>query len=424
MAAPTGWTAPGWEPVADAFRLNFDKRHEVGAAFSAYHRGEKVVDLWGGVADETTGRPWEEDTIVVVFSTTKGATALCANLLAQRGELDVDAPVATYWPEFAANGKEHVTVDHLLSHRAGLAWVDGTMTLEEVIAWDPVIRALERQAPIWEPGTKHGYHATTYGWLVGEVVRRISGKSVGTFFRDEVAGPLGLDFHIGLAPSEHGRVAKLISILNAIETGRIDFGTGGGDGSSEGDNTAEGESESAYLKALADRAVSYLAPEGPLTKALTAPGGALGGGIDDNDTRLYEAEMPAFNGIGDARSIARMYSSCINEVATDSGEKIRLLSEEQLAQAVRQRTEGPDEVLLGLDIHWGLGFMINKGIIGEATPSGPRAFGHFGMGGSVGWGDPDAELAASYVMNRMDIGTTGDHRAFSLVQACYDVLNG
>ena len=194
-----GWTADGFEGVRDAFAGNFDNGSEVGAAFSAYHRGQKVVDLWGGVADQSTGRAWEEDSVVLVFSTTKGATAVCAHRLAQEGRLDVEAPVATYWPAFAAAGKQDMPVSYLLSHQAGLAWIDGTMTLDEALAWDPVVERLAAETPKWEPGTAHGYHATTYGWLVGEVVRQIDGRSLGTYFHDEVAGPLGLDFWIGTA---------------------------------------------------------------------------------------------------------------------------------------------------------------------------------------------------------------------------------
>src|SRR4051794_27732611 len=164
MTEILGYTAPGFEGVRDAFAANIDNGSEVGAAFSAYHRGQKVVDLWGGVADPDTGAPWEENTIELVFSTTKGATAIVANQLAQEGRLDVTLPVATYWPEFTGDGKEDIPVSYLLSHQAGLAWVDDEMSLDDVLAWEPVIRALEKQKPSWEPGSQHGYHATTYGW--------------------------------------------------------------------------------------------------------------------------------------------------------------------------------------------------------------------------------------------------------------------
>ena len=420
----SGWAAPGWEPVVEAFEANFAHRYELGAAFSAYHRGEKVVDLWGGVADETTGEPWEEDTMVLVFSTTKGATALTANVLAQQGKLDTDAPAAEYWPAFAANGKEAVTVDHLLSHRAGLAWTDRLLSIEEALSWDPVIRLLEEQSPSWEPGTGHGYHATTFGWLVGEVVRRVSGSSLGTTFRREIGEPLGIDFYIGLPESEERRVARLVPILEAIASGRIVMGAPGApagpDGAGAGSATG---GDNAYLAALAERAVQYLAPDGPLLKALNSPVGVLEADALIHSREVHAAELPAFNGIGDARSIACMYGACIGEVLTERGDKVRILEPAQLDDALRQRTEGPDAVLLALDIQWGLGFILNAGIMADAGLGGPRSFGHFGMGGSGGWADPDAELAVGYVMNRMDIGTTGDGRMFSLVRACYDALS-
>ena len=417
MVDVAGFTAPGWERVADAFRGNFELRHELGAGFSAYHGGEKVVDLWGGVADETTGRPWDEDTIVMVFSTTKGATALTANILAQRGLIDFDAPVSTYWPEFAANGKAEVTVEHLISHRAGLAWVDHLLTPEETFAWDPVIRSLEEQEPSWEPGTRHGYHATTFGWLVGEVVRRVSGASLGTTFRSEVAEPLGIDFHIGLPEADEPRVARLVSILESITSGRTAFGGGGAGGASSGSDDGGG-----YLAALAKDAERYLAPDGPLSRALGAPLASQDEALIMSRA-LRAAELPAYNGVGDARSIACMYSACLGDTLTERGDKVRLLDEDQLRRAITQRTEGPDEVLLGLDIQWGLGFMVNRGMLAAAGMGGPQAFGHFGMGGSGGWADPDNGLALGYVMNRMDIGTTGDRRLFSLAQACYEVLS-
>ncbi|HLX89599.1 MAG TPA: serine hydrolase domain-containing protein [Acidimicrobiales bacterium] len=424
MVDVAGFTAPGWERVKDAFQDNFELRHELGAGFSAYHRGEKVVDLWGGIADETTGQPWERDTIVMVFSTTKGATALTANIMAQQGLIDFDAPVSTYWPEFAtdvagpANGKAATTVDHLISHRAGLAWVDHLLTAEETFAWDPVIRSLEEQAPSWEPGTRHGYHATTFGWLVGEVVRRVSGTSLGATFRTQVAEPLGIDFHIGLPEADEPRVARLVSILESITSGRTAFGADGGGASGAGAGAGAGS----YLEALAKNAESYLAPDGPLTRALGAPMASQ----DEAHIRsraLRAAELPAYNGIGDARSIACMYAATIGDTVTERGDKVRLLHDDQLGRATTQRTEGPDQVLMGLDIQWGLGFMLNRGIIAAAGMGGPRAFGHFGMGGSGGWADPDNELAIGYVMNRMDIGTTGDRRLFSLAQACYEVLS-
>jgi len=410
----SGWVAPGFEAVRRAFQANFDAGAEVGAAFAAYHRGQKVVDLWGGVADATTGRPWEEDTLVLVYSTTKGITAMCANRLAQEGALDVDAPVVTYWPEFAAAGKAGITVADLLAHRAGLAWIDGTMSFEDMVAWDPVIRALERQAPSWPPGTAHGYHATTYGWLVGEVVRRVTGVSLGTFLRNEVAGPLGAEFFIGLPASEEHRVARLVSFLEGLASGRpmVDLTAGAGANSGSGPDLAR----------LAELAPAYLAKGGPLFKALAAPGGALSDPEIWHSPRLHAAEIPAANGICDARSLACLYGACVSEVQTGSATSFRVLTPAQVERAVRQETTGPDAILLGLDIQWGLGFNVNRGLIEAAGLGGRRAFGHFGMGGSAGWADPDAELGMGYVMNRMEIGTTGDTRSFRLMQACLEAV--
>jgi CubicO group peptidase (beta-lactamase class C family) len=386
MTEINGTTAPGFERVRDAFEANFAKGLEIGASFSAYHRGEKVVDLWGGIADVATNRPWDEHALAVVFSTTKGATAICANKLAQEGKLDVEAPVARYWPEFAAGGKADIPVKFLLSHQAGLAWVDAEMTLEEALSWDPVVDALARQVPHYEPGSQHGYHATTYGWLVGEVIRRVTGKSVGTYFRDEIARPLGLDFWIGLPESEESRVAPLVGGL--------------------ADPLLMEDPE---VRALVNE---FMGPDTLLGKALFAPDGAFSEPDVWNSRALHAAEIPAAGGVGDARSLARMYSACIGTV-----DGVRLIDDEQLRRATTQLTTGPNTILLDMDIQFGLGFMLRSTLI---ELGGPRSFGHFGAGGSVGWADPDAELAFGYVMNRMDMGLAGDLRSYGLMNACFD----
>ncbi|MGZ4736769.1 MAG: serine hydrolase domain-containing protein [Acidimicrobiia bacterium] len=391
MTTIQGWTAPGFEVVRDRFEKNFADGLEVGAAFAAYHRGEKVVDLWGGTTDEATGQPWEEDTMIVVFSTTKGATAICANRLAQEGRLDVNAPVAEYWPEFAQAGKADIPVDYLLSHRAGLAWVDEKLTLEEALAWDPMIRALEHQVPVWEPGTVHGYHALTYGYLVGEVVRRITGRTIGTYFREEVAAPLGLDFHIGLPEELEHRVAPLIG--NGLGMGDADV--------SDVDPEA--------LAAL----MALVGPESKLGKALSG-GGSFAGADAFNTRAVHAAEVPAAGGITDARSLARMYAASVSDV-----DGVRLLTPEQVKDASTQRSVGPDVVILDLDLQWGLGFNVNAGLL---QLGGPRSFGHFGMGGSTGWADPEAEIAFGYVMNKMELALAGDLRSYGLVNACYDAI--
>ena len=407
MTTISGWVAPGFEAVREVFQANFDAGAEVGAAFGAYHRGQKVVDLWGGIADARTGRPWEEDTLVLVYSSTKGVVAMCANRLAQQGAIDLEAPVTTYWPEFAQAGKEKVKVSDLLAHRAGLAWVDGTMSFEDMVQWDPVIEALEHQAPSWPPGTAHGYHATTYGWLVGEVVHRVTGMSIGTYLRTEIAAPLHADFFIGLPASEEHRVARLVSFMEGLNSGR-----------SLGDRAAAGSGPD--LAELAELAKTYFAPDGPLFKALSAPGGALSDEEVWHSPRLHAAEIPAANGICDARSLALLYGACVDDVKTTSGTTFRVISPDQVERAVTQQTEGPDVVLMGLDLQWGLGFNANSGLIGAAGLGGPRAFGHFGMGGSAGWADPDMQLGMGYVMNRMDIGMTGDTRSFRLMRSCID----
>jgi CubicO group peptidase (beta-lactamase class C family) len=383
-----GWTAAGFEKVRTAFEQNFAAGLEVGAAFSAYHHGEQVVDLWGGIADEKTGRPGEHDTIIGVFSTTKGATAICAHKLAQEGRLDVDAPVVEYWSEFGAEGKDDIPVRWLLSHRAGLAWVDEPLTLEQALAWDPMIHALEHQKPSWEPGTQHGYHAITYGYLVGEVIRRITGRSVGTYFREEIAQPLGLDFWIGLPEAQEPRVAMFVGgLLDGVESADLD------------------EETRAAIEAM-------IGPDSVMGKALSG-GGAFAGNIW-NQRNVHAAEIPAAAGISDARSIARMYAACVGEV-----DGIRILTPEQVTIGSAQETEGPNTVLMNLDIQFGLGFFVPSTLV---QLGGPHCFGHFGAGGSVGWADPDAEFGFGYVMNRMDVGLAGDARSKALIDACYDAI--
>jgi CubicO group peptidase (beta-lactamase class C family) len=409
-----GWVAPGWEGVRDAFRANFDEGLEDGAAFSAYHRGRKVVDLWGGIADVATGRRWGEDSLVLVFSTTKGVTAMAAHRLAEAGHLDLEAPVATYWPEFAAAGKEAVTVADLLAHRAGLAWIDGSMGLEDALAWEPVVRALAAQAPAWPPGTAHGYHATTFGWLVGEVIRRVAGRSVGRYLAEELVGPLGGSFYIGLPSQLEARVAPLVAPAGGLDPGQLrQLAEAGGVGGDHAGADPGGADLAALLALVGD----YLGPDGPLTKALAAPGGALTGEEIWNSPELHAAEIPAANGIGDARSLAQLYSACLVDTETADGGRFRVLGDEQLDRALVQQTEGPDRVLLGLDLQWGLGFMLHRGGIALANLAGPRSFGHFGLGGSMGWADPDLALAMGYVMNRMSLGTTGDVRSARLAHA-------
>ena len=387
MSRINGYVAPGFERVKDAFSANFEKHGEVGAAFCLYHRGKKVVDLWGGVADADSGRLWTEDSIALVFSSTKGATAICAHLLAQRGELDLDAPVARYWPEFAAGGKQDIPVRWLLSHRVGLPVFDKPLTIEEFLAWEPPVKALAAQSPVWEAGTAHGYHAGTYGWLVGEVIRRISGKSVGTFFADEVAGPLGLDFWIGLPESEENRVVPVISVDLQED---------------EMDQEAVTQKRRDLLEAARD-------PDSLLNKAATTTP------LDPNTRDFHAAEIPAGNGITDARSLARMYASLIG----DGVDGVRLLSDETVENATAEESNGRDEVLQ-IATRFGLGFSLDQ----EGSLGQEGAFGHSGAGGSLGFADPKAGIGFGYVMNQMQLVAGDDPRTLTLIAAAHESLKG
>jgi CubicO group peptidase (beta-lactamase class C family) len=382
-----GHVEAGYEGVRDAFARNFEEHGDIGAGYALYVDGHQVVDLWGGVADEETGRPYDESTLQLVFSTTKGATAACAHLLAQRGELDIDAPVARYWPEFAQAGKERIPVRWLLCHKVGLPAFDAPVVPGDGFRWTPVIDALAAQAPYWEPGSAHGYHAITYGWLVGEVVRRVSGRSLGTFFRDEIAEPLGLEFWIGLPEALEPRVAPLVGGI--------------------------GESEDSPLAALAGG--------DSLTAKAFVLNGALGGEETGPNSREYHAaEIPAANGITNARSLARMYAGLIGPV--DGSSAAPLLEPEQVDKARQRQTEGADRILafpeLGIEIETSiaLGFWSASAF---APYGGAGAFGHSGAGGSVGFADPENRLAGGYVMNRMLANLAGDPRSRGLIEASY-----
>ena len=375
-----GWVDASFERVLDAFTANFDERAEVGAAVCVYVDGEPVVDLWGGVADATTGRPWSPDTVVLVYSSTKGVTSVCANRLIEQGALDPAAPVARYWPEFAANGKAGITVAQLMSHQAGLPLVEGDFTLDEVLAWDPMVEALAAQAPIWEPGTQHGYHMRTFGWMVGELVRRVSGRTIGAYFRDEIAAPLGLDFWIGLPTEIEPRVARLVPPEH-------DLG--------------------ALLEQLGGDLL--------LTSVFSNPANLFGYNDMWNTRALHAAELPSSNGIGDARSLARLYASCIGDV-----DGVRTLHPATVAGATVERACGKDAVLM-IDSCFGLGFMLGASF-GAANRA--SAFGHAGAGGSLAFADPDARLGFGYVMNDLRFDPTGDPRSEELVRAVYRALGG
>jgi CubicO group peptidase (beta-lactamase class C family) len=410
-----GTVEPGYEGVREAFATTFAEHGEVGAGFSLVVDGQTVVDLWGGVADAATGAPYTDDTLQLVFSTTKGATALCANLLAQRGELDVDASVATYWPEFAQGGKGDIPVRWLLCHKAGLPYIDAHLELEDLLAWHPAVEALAAMTPLWEPGTAHGYHAVTYGWLVGEVVRRITGKSLGTFFADEVAAPLGLEFWIGLPDEQQGRVAPLTNRgLRATSPAEAAAGKAAEPGMAGENPVVEPEEADGGLVETIEK---LLGPDTMLVKAL---GGAVSmpfvgeGAFNRHDVRA--AELPAANGVTNARSLARMYAATIGPV--EGVASTALLTPEQVVVASTTQTSGADACLF-FETTFGLGYM-------TASPFSPygsaRSFGHAGAGGSVGFADPENGLGFGYVMNRMLANLSGDPRSQGLVRAVYDAI--
>ncbi|MFQ6331242.1 serine hydrolase domain-containing protein [Nocardia sp. CWNU-33] len=402
--------AEGWGKVADAFRANFvGKPGELGAACCVYVGGRRVVDLWDGLADRQTNRPWDENTTVRVASTTKGFTAICAHMLARRGELDLDAPVVKYWPEFGAAGKEQIPVRWLLSHQAGLPIVDGPLTFEQACAWDPVIRALEAQPPLWQPGTEHLYHSVTYGYLVGEVVRRISGKSLGRFFANEVAAPLGLSAWIGLPEKEEPRVAQIENTTLNLEelTSGLIKATG-----------LDADTITAWIK-------SGWGP-GSVEDRATSLGGALDNAADPATayytTRAWRAaEFPAANGIADARSLARMYAATVSDV-----DGVRLLDPATVQKATVVQTDKTRMHGLppGLNIPADRSFNMSLGFW-RACPSypmtGPGSFGHPGSGGSIGFADPDAGVGFGYVTNLWSL-RPDDPRASSLANAVRSCL--
>ncbi|MFI6458374.1 serine hydrolase domain-containing protein [Streptosporangium amethystogenes] len=379
-----GETAAGFEGVREAFAANLAGGQEVGAAVGVYLHGRKVVDLWGGIADPGTGRRWERDTLQVVYSTTKGVTAACAHLLAQRGELDLDAPVAEYWPEFAANGKDRIPVRWLLTHQAGLPVIDHPITPAEAIAWDPMVTALAAQRPSWEPGTEHGYHGLTYGWLVGEVVRRVSGRSLGTFLAEEIAAPLDLDVWIGLPEAERHRVSRIIAAVPDIEA-------------------LAGIDLEALPEPVREMMAAYADPTSLTVRSMTVVTPPL----DHNDPDEQSAEMPSTNGICTARALARFYAALIGEV-----DGHRILAPDTLAAATAEQASGIDRILR-IPVRIGTGF-------GLPTPDAfwysPTAFGFPGLGGSLGFADPATGLAFGYVMNHLQEGAP-DHRAANLLDA-------
>jgi CubicO group peptidase (beta-lactamase class C family) len=388
MAEIQGRVDPRFERVREAFAENFDARDEVGAGVAVFVDGRQVVSLQGGHADQARARRWRPDTLVNVYSTTKAMTAICAHRLVEQGRLELDAPVARYWPEFAAAGKGELLVRWLLSHRAGLAAVEAPLPPEALYDWDAMCAALAAQRPWWTPGDDHGYHAITFGWLVGELVRRIDGRSLGRYFREEVAGPLGADFWIGLPDSEHARVGEL-SAMPLPQPGE-----------------PEGASLAATL--LSD-------PEGLAARAFLNPPSVAAG---PNQPEWRRAEIPGANGHATADGIARVYSALACGGRADD---VHVLAPESIERCREPQSRGPDRVL-GISTRFGQGFMLSQDEPLSAFGPSPGAFGHPGAGGSVGFADPHARVGFGYVMNRMGPHILLDPRARTLIDAAYTSL--
>ncbi|MFC6885411.1 MULTISPECIES: serine hydrolase domain-containing protein [Actinomadura] len=403
-----GHCDPAFGAVREAFEAGFAEGRELGAAVAVYAGDRKVVDLWGGVADRRTGRAWEADTPAFGFSCTKAVTAAAALLLAERGAYEVDGPVTDWWPEFGAEGKEGTTAAHLLSHQAGLPAFARPVSAEE--AADAPARAAElaAQAPEWTPGTAHGYHALTYGWLAGEIVRRHAGRPVGTFVRDEFAGDL--DLWIGAPDDVLERAAKL-SAGRRLNSGS--GSSGSGSSGSGGETAAPGGADAP--KAVGDGDVlerlagAYVDPDSPLNRALNNPHPGKGG---FNNPVVLRAGWPSAGMMATAPSFAAFYRDLV------AG---RILRPDTLREAVRTRVRGTDRTML-VESAFGLGFM--RPAMTFFTPEAGRenAFGHTGAGGSIGLGDAEAGLALAYLPNLMGDQLSGDLRAYRLVEAAYASL--
>jgi CubicO group peptidase (beta-lactamase class C family) len=370
-----GFVASGFEAAREAFAENFSRTgayKEVGASFSAYHRDRCVVDLWGGIADRKTDRPWTRETLANVWSSTKGITALAVALCVERGLIRYGDRIAGVWPEFADAGKEETTLAHVMSHQAGLPGFAEPTTVEDQFDWEGCCAKLARQAPAWPAGTATSYHAMTYGWLAGEVVRRVTGSAIGAFIGHHIAAPLDLSLYVGLPERLDPRVATMIAPANAVD-----------------------------MSTLPIPAPARMAVENPAQDPLAPNGRAW-----------RAAEIPAANGQANANSLARLYASLISK---GKGDVRRLLSGSLVKEITSPAAPaGRTDMFLGFTDSWGLGLALNTpGIYG----SNPHAFGHSGWGGSFGCADPDAEIAIGYVCNQMGPELVGDPRTQGLCDA-------
>jgi CubicO group peptidase (beta-lactamase class C family) len=391
-----GLCDPAFAGVRDEFERNLRERGEVGASVCVLADGRTVVDLWGGVADRASGRPWERDTLGLVWSCTKGATALCAHVLCDRGLLDLDTPVSRYWPEFAQQDKGDITVRMLLSHQAGVPALREPIRPGGLLDWGYLTARLAAEAPFWPPGTRQGYHALTFGHLVGELVARASGLPFADFFRAEVAGPLGLDFHIGLPEEHERRVAPTI---------RPEMAVGG-------------QTPARWL------ALGYRDPRSLQGLVLKNNGGYYAGRTYESRA-AHAAALPGQGGISNARGLAGLYAPLALRGVSRG---VRLVGEGAVQEMGSVAAASAVDGVLLLGIRFGLGFV--KACDNRAGPAGARdslilsedAFGHPGLGGSLGFADPAARLAFGYTMNRQGPGVLLNERGQALVDAVYRAL--
>jgi CubicO group peptidase (beta-lactamase class C family) len=378
-----GTCDPAFEPVREAFLANFTDRREIGASVCITHRGHTVVDLWGGQASPKTGAPWQQDTVSIVFSCTKGAAAICAHMLIEQGALHLYDDVARLWPEFAANGKAGTTLANMLAHTSPVPHVREPVRAGGYADWDYMVARIAAEPAFWEPGTRQGYHGVTYAWTVGQMVRLAAGEPLGVFFQREIAQKLGLDFHIGLPESEEHRVAPMIS----ADPSEVNF-------------------QSRFFQAMTQ--------QGSLPQLfLTNNGGA-----DFNSRDIHASEMASANGISNARGLAGLYAPLANGGGG-------LLRPETIARMGQVSAATHMDATLMQPMRFGLGFMKrtdNRQAGGDSLLFSEAAFGHVGMGGSLGFADPEAELSFGYTMNRMGAGILLNDRGQSLVDAAYRCL--
>ena len=398
-----GYCEDNFIEARNIFEKSISSGFELGGSIAVEVQGEKVIDLWGGHLDHSKSKAWEENTLVNVFSTTKGIAAICLLQLIEKGLLDIEKPVCEYWPEFSVNGKENIPVKYLFCHKAGLCGVREPLESGAFSNWDLITAELAKQEPLWEPGTAHGYHAITYGHLVGELLRRIDGRTIGQYFKEEIAEPLNLDFWIGLPDSEFDRVSDIypskpspLQYLFPLLTKLPRF----------------------VLPGRAKFLLDFGDTSKPVGAAFNNPPISSNKGMEANTKQWRNAEIPAANGHGTARSIAKLYGILANGGSRDG---IHVLSPETIEKGRQTQSDGKDLVLGGMRTRFGLGFML--GTENVSMGPNPNAFGHGGAGGSLGFSDPDNNISLGFVMNQMHQGITAWKTATDVAESVYKALS-